>query len=34
MYIHKLDFYLNQTTTNQAFIIQLIHHIVIITSLQ
>ena len=26
MYFHKLNFYLNQTTTNQAFIIHLIHH--------
>jgi len=32
MYFHKLNFYLNLTTTNQAFIIYLIHHIIINTS--
>jgi len=31
MYFHKLNFYLNQTT-NQAFIIHLIHHIISNTS--
>jgi len=32
IYFHKLNFYLNQTTTNQVFIIHLLHHIIINTS--
>jgi len=32
MCFHKLNFYLNQTTRKQAFIIHLIHHTIILTS--
>jgi len=33
MYNHKLNFYPSQITTHQAYIIHLIHHTIIITSL-
>jgi len=34
MYFHKLNFFQNQTRTNQAFVVHIIHHIIIIAFVQ